>query len=221
LVVHLGFALLVLLVTVPMLPLWLLMSRLPRNWWLVVGFLAGQIAVAVLLVGFQPRGRFEISLACLVVMLSTTVVARLLERRRLGPAAQRRVIVSTNLLAGWVLIVLCLGGVLLRPGPFFPDADEVLPLPDGLHATVNPSGDRDCGSGSCERIITVTGRTGQTGDELYAEVKRHVEGRGWGPGCRPVGWLLDRSTECVELTRSETQTAIVLSGTRTRVLHVQ
>jgi hypothetical protein len=139
---------------------------------------------------------------------------RLAERRRVDPETPRGVVVSTRLFAGWLLVVLCCAAVLGRPGPFFPAADQVLPLPDGLHATVLPYDDGNCGSGSCARTITVQGRPGQSGEDLYTEAKQHVEARGWGRGCRPAGWLLDRTTECVELTVDAGQVTISLSGNR-------
>ncbi|MEU7752312.1 hypothetical protein [Micromonospora sp. NPDC049171] len=205
---------LIMLATGPILLLWLNMSRAPRIRWLVALFLAGLTALAATLIYFLPRGLLEISLVCVAVAALTVAAARLHERRRLGPVHRPGNVVSTYLLAGWLLVLLCCGVLLGRPGPFFPAADKVLPLPNGLQATVLPSDDGDCGSGSCQRRITVTGRAGQSGEDLYAEVKRHVEARGWGRGCRPVGWLLDRSTECVDLAMDAGQVTIILSGNR-------
>ncbi|AEV84539.1 hypothetical protein ACWT_3516 [Actinoplanes sp. SE50] len=198
----------------PILLLWLLMSRAPRTRWIIAAGLAGQAATACLLFHVFPRGVLEISLSVLVLSVATAVTGRLVERRRLGPAKQTRVGVATHLLAGWSLLALLCGGGIARPGPFFPETDGVLPLPEGLHATVRPTHDADCGSGSCTRTITVTGRPGQRGDDLYDELKRHLEKRGWGSGCRPVGWLLDRSTACVELFVAGNEVTIDLSGNR-------
>lgn len=60
----------------------------------------------------------------------------------------------------------------------------------------------------------MSGRPGQSGDKVYAEVLKHVEKRGWGHGCRPVGWLLVRSTECIELAMHDDQLTIMLDGSR-------
>ncbi|OKI86482.1 hypothetical protein A6A27_39960 [Micromonospora sp. CB01531] len=198
----------------PTLLLWLPMSRVSRTRWLVALALAGLTALAATLIHFLPRGLWEISLACLAVALLVVAAARLAERRRRGPGSQAGVAVPTLLFAGWLLVVLCCGAVLGRPGPFFPAADRVLPMPDGLHATVHPYDDADCGSGSCMRTMTVRGRPGQSSEDVYAEVKWHVKARGWGRGCRPVGWLLDRTTECIELAVEGNQVTIFLSGNR-------
>ncbi|GLW27881.1 hypothetical protein [Actinoplanes regularis] len=202
------------MVLVPIVFLWLVMSREPRTRWTIAAGLAGQAAIATLLLHFFPRGAAEIALSALVLGLATVLTGRLIERGRLGPPKQIRVAVATFLVAGWSLMLL-LGGVLLfKPAPFFPATDKVLPLPEGLHATVHPTGDGACGSGWCMQLISVTGRPGQADDDLYAEVRRHVKERGWGTGCRPAGWLLDRTTECVELAVRDHQVIIDLSGGR-------
>jgi hypothetical protein len=212
--------LLVLIAIGPILLLWLLMSRVPRVRWLAALILTGLTTVAVTLIYLLPRGGREILLTCLVLALATVVLSRLAERRRLGPSRLTRVIVPSYLLAGWLFVVLCCSAMLWRPAPFFPSADTVLPLPDGLQATVNPVNDGDCGSGSCTRTITVTGRRGQTGQDLYWEMRTHLKARGWGGGCRPVGWLLDRTTECVELSLADGQVTIPLSGHRDDLRHL-
>jgi hypothetical protein len=205
---------LVLIVTVPILLLWLPMSRVSQIRWLVALVIASLTALGAMLVHFLPRGLLEITLSCLTLVLVTVLAARLIERRRLGPGSRARVVVPTHLLAGWVLVALLCGAVVWRPGGFFPSTGGVLPLPDGLSAGVQPYDDRDCGSGACARTITVTGRPGQSGEDLYTEVKGHVNARGWGRECRPVGWLLDRRAECIELTLKGDQVEIVLWGVR-------
>lgn len=74
------------------------------------------------------------------MLLTTVMLSRLVVRRRLGPSRQTRVLASAYPLAGWLFAVLCCFALLWRPGPFFPSADTVLPLPDGLRAAVNPTG---------------------------------------------------------------------------------
>jgi hypothetical protein len=210
----------VLIAVGPVLLLSLLTSRVPQIRWVTALILTGLIAVAVTLIFLVPRGGREALLACLVLALATVVSARVAERRRLGPSRQTRAVVPSYLLAGWLFVVLCCLTVLWRPAPFFPSADTVLPLPNGLQATVNPVDDGDCGSGLCTRTITVTGRLGQTGQDLYSDMRRHLQARGWGGGCRPAGWLLDRTTECVELSLTDGQVTVSLSGSRDDVRHL-
>jgi hypothetical protein len=215
-----SFVLLVLIAIGPILLLSLLMSRVPQIRWVTALIMTGLTAVAVTLIFLLPRGGREVLLACLVLALATVVCSRVAERRRLGPNRQTRAAVPSYLLAGWLFVVLCSLTMLWRPAPFYPAADTVLPLPDGLQATVNPVEDGDCGSGLCTRTITVTGRPGQTGQDLYAEMRRHLQARGWGAGCRPVGWLLDRASECVEVTPADGQVTIALSGSRDDLRHL-
>jgi hypothetical protein len=205
---RIGRVLFVLIVIGPVLLLWLPASRVPRIRRLIALVLVGLIAVTATLVHFLPRAGLEITLIGLLLALSAVLAGHLM-----GPR-QARAGWPTVLLAGWLSAVLCLGAIVLKPEPFFPATDLVLPLPPGLAATVDPYGDGACGTGSCSRTITVTGRPGQSGDDLRAELKRHVEARGWGTGCRPAGWLLDRTTACVELHRKDDRVTIVLSGDR-------
>jgi len=199
----------------PFLLLWLPMARTRRLRWLVAVGLASLTVAAALLAEAFPRGIFEIMLAALVVAVTVVAVASAAERRRLRPQPPPpRVSWLRMLFVVVLLAVLCGYGALLRPGPFFPPADAVLPLPAGLNATVEPSGDGDCGSGSCTRTITVTGRPGQSGDDLQAEVERHARTRGWTTACRPAGWLLDRTSACLLLTQQGDRLKISLSGTR-------
>jgi hypothetical protein len=210
----------VLVVTGPILLFWLVMSREPQLRWIIAALIVGQATMASMLVYFFPRAALEILLAAPVLGLVTAVSGRLIERRRLGPEGPARAGVATYLLAGWSLVALCGVAVVWQPAPFFPATDGALPLPDGLHAKVHPSDDGDCGSGSCTRTITVTGRPGQADDDLYAEVQRHVKTRGWGSGCRPVGWLLDPTTECIELAAKGNHVTIQLWGNRDDLQHL-
>ncbi len=129
---------LVFIVIGPILLLWLTMSRVPRVRWLTALMLTGQALVAAALIYLLPRGVFETLLACVVLAPMTVAVSYVAERSRLGQSRQARVIVANWLLVGWLLVVLCCSVPLWRPGPFFPSADTVLPLPAGLHATVDP-----------------------------------------------------------------------------------
>jgi hypothetical protein len=199
----------------PLLLVWLPMARTRRVRWPVAACLAALTAGAALLVVAFPRGLFEASLAALVAAVTIIVVASVAEQRRLRSQPQpARIWWLRTVSAVLLMAALCLSGVLLNPTPFAPPADKVLPMPAGLSATVDPFDDGDCGSGSCSRTITVTGRPGQSGDDLRAEVERHVRARGWGTECRPVGWLLDRATECLSLSAEADHLTIALSGNR-------
>ncbi|NMO54141.1 hypothetical protein HH310_23525 [Actinoplanes sp. TBRC 11911] len=201
--------LLTLLLSVPLLVLWIAMSRAPRTRWTVSATIAGLAVIAGVTIYLVPRGTVEISLGWLVLSLSAVVAGHAIERRRVSA-----------LFAAWLVLTVLAGLVAWRPGPFYPATGGVLPLPDGLHATVQPTGDGDCGSASCSRTITASGRPGQSGDDLWAEVRQHVISRGWGHGCRPAGWLLDRSTECVELAVHDGLLTITLSGNRDDLRHL-
>lgn len=188
----------------PILLLWLVASRTPRARWTVAALLSALIVLGGTLTGKWPQARWEILLSCLAVAATLVATGRKRVRARL----------VGGLLAGWVLVALTCSGAVLRPGPFFPPAETVLPLPAGLAATAEPFDDGDCGSASCTRRITVTGRAGQAEADLYAEVRGHLAARGWGQGCRRVGWLLDRSTECVAVSVRAPAVVIALSGNR-------
>ncbi len=203
--------LLVAIVTAPILLLWLPMSRSSRMRQSVGLALIGEIVLAAALAHFLPRGLFEISLSCVVLSLLIVVVARLKERRQRDPEPRGRGTVATRLLAVWIVTVLCVGAVIGKPEPFYPAGETILPLPAGLRAADQLIG---CGSGSCTRKITVTGRPGQSGEDLQAELTRHSDSRGWTGGCRPVGWLLNRSSECIDVVRNGDQVTIFLSGNR-------
>ncbi|MFF5081834.1 hypothetical protein ACFY36_32690 [Actinoplanes sp. NPDC000266] len=205
---------LVCIVMAPVLPLWMVMARQPRSRWPVAALLAAIAAVAALGLWLAPRASLEILLAVPVLAALTVIGGRLAERRRLGPAQGARVAVPAFLVACWLPLSVCTLLVVSVPGPFFPSASTVLPAPDGMRATVEPHGDADCGSGTCQLTIEITGRPGQSAGDLRSELTRHLEARGWGSGCRPAGWLLDSSTACVELSVDDGRATVFLSGNR-------
>jgi hypothetical protein len=188
----------------PILLLWLVASRTPRARWTVAALLSALIVLGTALTGKWPQARWEILLSCLAA--AVVLVAYNRKRMRAGLVG--------GLLAGWALVAVACSGALLRPGPFFPAVETVLPVPAGLGVTVEPIDGGNCGSASCTRRITVTGRAGQAPADLYAEVRGHLAARGWGDGCRRVGWLLDRSTECVGVSVRGVTVVIALSGNR-------
>jgi hypothetical protein len=201
---------------VPLLGLWLVMSRLARSRWVVAATLVGITAGATVLAQVMPRVVIETSLVAPLLGALAVVGGRQYERRRLGPG-RARVVVPTFLLGGWLVSSLCAGLVVGLPAPFHPAADRVLPVPDGMRATVGPADDSACGWLSCRVTIDVTGRPGQSAGDLRAELTRHLEARGWGSGCRPVGWLLDGSTECVAIAVHGNRATIELTGNRENV----
>jgi hypothetical protein len=195
----------------PLLLLWVPMARTRRTRWTVAAGLAVLTAVAAQVTVVFPRAVFEATLVALIVAGTVIAAATVAEQRSPQPP---RIWWLRTLFVVFLLLALCLYGAMLRPAPFFPAAGEVLPLPAGLNATVVPYGDGDCGSGACTRTITIAGRPGQSADELRAEVERHLAARDWGTGCRPVGWILHRATECVEVTGNADQLTVSLSGLR-------
>jgi hypothetical protein len=200
--------------------LWLSMARTRRLRWLVAAALAALAGTAALLATAFPPALIEITLMSVAVAVAVVAVAGALQRRRPGPAPATWARWPFRIAAGLLVMSMCAIAVVLRPEPFVPSTDTVLPLPAGLHATVEPHGAGNCGSGSCTRTITVTGRPGQPGADVYATVRRHVADRGWGHGCRRSGWLLDRTTACIELAQRDDRVTIHLSGNRDDLTHL-
>ncbi|SNY66529.1 hypothetical protein [Paractinoplanes atraurantiacus] len=180
---------------------------------MVATVLTAIVAVAALALWLVPRASLEVLLAVPVLGGLTLIAARLFDR----PAVGARSAVPAFLVVGWLLVSLCALLVVSVPGPYFPATDTVLPAPDGLRATVHPHSDADCGSGTCQVTIEITGRPGQAAADLRSELTRHLKARGWGSGCRPTGWLLDGSTACVELSVSDGRATIFLTGNRDNV----
>jgi hypothetical protein len=189
-----------------MLALWLVMSHRPDRRRLVAVALVALLVAAAGLMLLLPRAAVEIALAAPVLGMLTVLAGRRAERRRTGPPAA--------VLGVWVLVVWVAVLMTQSPTPFQPSVDHVLPAPAGLQATVR---DGSCQWLYCEVRIDVAGRPGQSGDALQAELREHLKARGWGDGCRPVGWLLDGSTECVELAVDGNRATINLLGNREAV----
>jgi len=103
--------------------------------------------------------------------------------------------------------------------PFTPSADELLPVPKGLHATVEEPTDLACGSGMCGLRITVTGTRGQSSREVYKQVRQHLSNREWdldrnGQACRPNGRLFDRRDLCVSVSSYDGAVHVNFEGWR-------
>ncbi|MFI1995483.1 hypothetical protein [Actinoplanes sp. NPDC020271] len=129
--------------------LWLPATPDPRRRRPVAAVLAVVAVAAALLAHLFPRATAEATFGGFGLAVLIMVVAWGREPRRTWPMV----------LVGVLTIpVLCLAGVGLRPAPFYPSAEEVLPMPGGLTATVEDVG---CGSGTCtgaSRSPAVPGR---------------------------------------------------------------
>lgn len=186
---------------------WILMARTPRIRWIVGLALLGWIATAIGIVALFPRARAEITVAYLPVAVAVIWIARRRESRQLGLHEQASGKWTARILLTVATVITCVCGsfafLVYNSEPFMPSTDELLPLPQGLHAT-DITGDRvdACGTGWCTRRFTVTGRPAQSASQVRELVDAHLRRRGWEldtdrQDCQPAGWLLDRTTICV------------------------
>lgn len=196
--------------------LWLPATRNPRRRWRVAAILAAIAVAAAVLARLVPIATAEASLGGYALAVLVAGVAWGWEPKSVAGAwgrapepGRRRWPMLVG--AGLTLVLLCLTAVFLRPEPFTPSAEEILPLPDGLTATVEDGG---CGSGACTRYLGVTGRPGQSPADLTAELGRHLKARGWDADCRRAGWILVRGRECAYVVDGGDKVSIELSGTR-------
>ncbi|MEV6305198.1 hypothetical protein AB0M02_37700 [Actinoplanes sp. NPDC051861] len=195
-----------LIVFVGVLPFWWLVARPGRDRWAGLGVLGGWAAGSAVLAAAYPRVSWELAFAALPV--SVLIVARLRdpERPRSWPF---RVLVVLTVVLGLVSVPLLLS----EQNPAEPPAGVVLPLPEGLVATEGYGGG-DCGTDVCSTFVAVGGRPGQTPDDLLAETRRHLSGRGFAEECRRTGLLLDRRELCALATMHEDQVLIRLQSVR-------
>jgi hypothetical protein len=221
-----GVLIILVLAVVPLVA-WPLLSRARR-----IGlFIEAVIAIYLVLVaavGFgwiETRARLDVLLSYAPFTTALIWLGRRIERRQLGDGgvgADRRRAAGWALVAGHVgVMVLCCTPLAftLSSNPFVPGSDEVLPLPADLVLVSDE--DRGCGSGVCTRTVTVTGSTGQAAEGVYNQVVEHLRRQhGWrldteGYGCRPAGWLVDRTQLCVSVRADAPQNvAINLEGVR-------
>jgi hypothetical protein len=156
-----------------------------------------------------PRARAEITIAYLPVAAAVIWIARRRENRRLGPPEQAAGQWAARILLAVAAGITCVCGsfafLAYNSEPFMPSTDELLPLPQGLHAT-DATGDRvdSCGTGSCTRRFTITGKPAQSANEVRELLGAHLRRRGWeldadGQDCHQAGWLLDRTTICARV----------------------
>jgi hypothetical protein len=188
---------------------WILMARTPRLRWIIGLALLGWIALAIGIVAVFPRARAETTIAYLPVAVAVIWIARRRESRQLGLPERASGAWAARILLAVTTVITCLCGPFAfyayNSEPFMPSADELLPLPQGIHVT-DITGDRvdSCGTGSCTRRFTIAGKPGQSASEVRDLVGSHLRGRGWeldadGQDCHAAGWLLDRTTICVRV----------------------
>lgn len=203
---------------------WIFVARSRRIGWIVGLVLFGWIGLVMGIVAVFPRARAEITLVYLPVAVAVIWIGRRLERRQLGLPERASGVWAVRILLAVTTVITCVCGPLVffafNEDPFMPSADELLPLPRGIHAT-EMTGDHaySCGTGSCTRRFTVTGRPGQPASEVRDVVSRHLRGRGWkldagGQDCHGAGWLLDRTTICVGVYVHDGVVYVAFEGAR-------
>ncbi|MBE1488223.1 hypothetical protein [Plantactinospora soyae] len=202
---------------------WWLVARTRRVGWTVGLALVGWAAVAAVVVTAFPRARADVIVGYLPVAVAIIGVGRAVENRRLGRAERDRgswlyrlAIVLTSFVA---CVCAPFSFYAFNGEPYLPSADELLPVPAGLTATVEEPAGPPCGSGACGRFITVTGRPGQSTGDVYEQIRQHLISRGWdlghgGQSCRPTGWLLDQHSMCVSLSIREGGVRVSFEGWR-------
>jgi hypothetical protein len=179
--------------------------------------------VAVGLGAIHTRARMEVLISYAPATATLIWLGWIVERRRLGPGRTSRRVSTGAVLTGLhvaVAINCCIPSAFLASSdPFVPRSNEVLPLPTGM--VVVSDDDTDCGSGMCTRTVTITSRDQRPADLLYQQVVTHLHREhGWhlathGAGCRPAGWLLDRTTLCVAVRTVGVHTVVIdLTGER-------
>lgn len=205
----------------PALLCWFLVARVPAVRWAVAEILVLiALAVAGLTAGWiQTRARLELIVAAVPVAALVIGVGLLLQWRRPpdGPSLPG---VRTGAGAAFLgafggFVAFCCVPGLDGDGPFRPSDREFLPLPAGL--VVVEDKDFGCGVGVCVRRFTVGSTDGASGAEIAAAVRWHLaERHGWadGDGCRPHGWLLDRSQLCVSVGTGADRVVVLLEGAR-------
>ncbi|WP_052745008.1 hypothetical protein [Micromonospora sp. HK10] len=202
---------------------WWRVARTRRIGWIVGLVLLGWAVIAAAVVVAFPRAQAELSVGYLPVAVSIIAVGRAVERRRLGRAERPRGSRAYGMAVVLASFVACVCAPFsfytFNSEPFIPSADELLPVPAGLNATVEEPVGTACGSGACGRFITVTGRPGQPASGVYEQVRQHLASRGWrlgndGRSCRPTGWLLDQRSLCVSVFVEGTAVHVSFEGSR-------
>ncbi|MEO3927726.1 hypothetical protein ABGB07_28235 [Micromonosporaceae bacterium B7E4] len=141
---------------------WWLVARTRRVGWTVGLTLVGWAAVATVVVTAFPRARADVFVGYLPVAVAIIGAGRAVETRQLGGAERDRGSWPYRMaivLASFVACVCAPFSFYVFNGePHLPSADELLPVPAGLTATVEEPTGPPCGSGACSRFVTVTGR---------------------------------------------------------------
>ncbi|WP_141725424.1 hypothetical protein [Micromonospora pallida] len=202
---------------------WWLAARTRRIGWIVGLVLLGWTAVAAVVIAAFPRAQAEMTVGYLPVAVAIIGVGRAVERRRLGPAERPRGSWAYRVAVVLASLVACVCApssfYVFNSEPFIPSADELLPVPAGLSATVDEPDGHSCGSGACGRFFTVTGRSGQPTSGVFEQVRQHLISRGWdlghgGQSCQPTGWLLDQRSMCVSVYILEDAVHVSFEGSR-------
>ncbi|MEV4627824.1 hypothetical protein AB0J90_16205 [Micromonospora sp. NPDC049523] len=202
---------------------WLLGARTRRVGWIVGLALVGWLATLILLVAVFPRAGAEAVLGSLLGAALIVAVGHAVEDRRVGGttpvrgAGLRRFSMASAIGVTGVCAPLVILG--LNTDPFIPSADELLPVPAGLVASVDRTDGTSCGSGVCDVSVSVRSGSGQPVGEVQRLVRDHLSARGWrldddGRSCRPAGWLLDRRTTCVDVRQNAALVRVTIEGHR-------
>ncbi|MDG4787579.1 hypothetical protein O7626_16825 [Micromonospora sp. WMMD1102] len=202
---------------------WWFVARSRRIGWTVGLALLGWAVVATVVYTAFPRARADVFVGYLPVAVAIVGAGRAAEVRRLGRAEPDRGSWPYRLaivLASFVACVCAPFSFYVFNGePYLPSADELLPVPAGLTATVEEPEGSACGSGACGLAITVTGNPEQSVNEVHEQIRQHLTGRGWdlghgGESCRPTGWILDQHSLCVSVFIQHGQVHVSFTGWR-------
>jgi hypothetical protein len=208
----------------------ILVARTPRIRWIVGLALLAWIGLAVGIVAFFPWARAEVTLAYLPVAIAVIMIARRRGSRQLGLPEQATGSWAARILLAVATAITCVCGsfafLVYNSEPFMPSADELLPLPQGLHAN-DITGDRvdSCGTGSCTRRFTITGTPTQSASQVRELLGWHLHRRGWeldahGQDCRGAGWLPDRTSICISTYIHDATVLRVIRGKQGQAIAV-
>ncbi|MFY1692735.1 hypothetical protein [Plantactinospora sp. WMMB782] len=202
---------------------WWFVARSHRVGWTVGLALLGWAVVATVVVTALPRARADVFVAYLPVAVAIIGAGRAVEIRRFGRAEPDRGAWPYRLAIVLASCVACVCAPFFfyafNSEPYLPSADELLPVPANLTATVQEPEGSACGSGACGISITVTGGPGQSVNDVHEQIRQHLIGRGWdlghdGTSCRPTGWLLDQHSKCVSVFTQEDGVHVSFAGWR-------
>lgn len=202
---------------------WLLSARKGQVRRVVAITLIAWAVVSIVLAAAVPRAGAEVVVGYFIGVAAVMVVGRAVENRRLGRSEPNAGSWLYRIMIGFVGLVVCacapFSFYVFNSEPFVPSADQLLPVPPGLSATVEEPEGLPCGSGACYRSVVVTGEQGQPVSDIYEQIRQHLISRGWnlrhsGQDCRPTGWLLDQRHLCVSVYPLEAAVHVSFEGSR-------